>query len=179
MSVSAQFLQTVFAALVIMAAGCRNFHHETGIQSADLISVHQLKNLISIQTNKVVFVHFWATGCAPCMEELPSMITLADKWDGHGATVLFVSVDSRQNVAAVNNYLAKHHMRHSCYVADNLNDAFINDISPQWSGALPASFFFASDGTIMEWWEGTRPYATYELAMQDLVRAQPKPGVEP
>jgi thiol-disulfide isomerase/thioredoxin len=154
---------------MIMAAGCKGRHHETGGQSVSVINVGQLKNLISVQTNNVVFLHFWATWCPPCVEEFPDMIKLADKWDGQGVTVLFVSADRPQEIAAVNDYLVKHHVRHSCYLADNLNDDFITGVSPHWSGALPASFFIAPGGTIVEWWEGSRSYATYELGIQNVL----------
>jgi peroxiredoxin len=42
---------------------------------------------------KVVFLNFWATWCAPCKEELPSMERLYQKYKDRGLVVLALSVD--------------------------------------------------------------------------------------
>ncbi len=165
--------------MLMLVAGCGNRDRETAVKLVKVIDIHELKNLISTQTNDVVFLHFWSTYCPPCMDEFPSMITLADKWEGHGVTVLLVSADSRRNVVAVNDYLVKHQMRHPCYVADNLNDTFITAISQNWSGALPASFFLDSHGTIVESWEGTRSYEAYDQVIRNLVNGDKKGNMKP
>ncbi len=42
---------------------------------------------------KVVFVNFWATWCAPCREEMPSLVRLARSIDARDAVVVTISVD--------------------------------------------------------------------------------------
>ena len=42
---------------------------------------------------QVVLLNFWATWCAPCVEETPSLVQFAEKVRGHGVTVVSVSVD--------------------------------------------------------------------------------------
>jgi len=171
--------RVVCVVLLVLTAGCKSRDSETRGQPVNVVDIRQLKDLISVQTNALIFLHFWSTYCPPCLDEFPSMIKLADKWDGHGVTVLLVAADSRRNIAAVNDYLAKHQVQHTCYLADNLNDAFITGVSQQWSGALPASFFIAADGTIAEWWEGPRPYDAYDAAMQELLNGKKKGSGKP
>jgi len=43
---------------------------------------------------KVVFVNFWATWCAPCKEEMPSMERLYRRYKGQGFRIVGVSVDT-------------------------------------------------------------------------------------
>jgi thiol-disulfide isomerase/thioredoxin len=45
---------------------------------------------------KPVLLNFWASWCAPCVEEMPSLVQL-QKQIGDKATVLAVNVDSDQN----------------------------------------------------------------------------------
>lgn len=45
---------------------------------------------------KLLVLNFWATWCAPCLEELPSLDAFARKYADKGVTVLAVSVDRKQ-----------------------------------------------------------------------------------
>ena len=42
---------------------------------------------------QVLVLNFWATWCPPCMEELPSLITMQEKLRARGVVVLGVSID--------------------------------------------------------------------------------------
>jgi cytochrome c biogenesis protein CcmG/thiol:disulfide interchange protein DsbE len=42
---------------------------------------------------QVVVLNFWATWCAPCVEEVPSLVEMQHRMKGNGVTVLAVSVD--------------------------------------------------------------------------------------
>jgi len=42
---------------------------------------------------QVVVLNFWATWCPPCVQELPSMMTMQDRLRGKGVMVLGVSID--------------------------------------------------------------------------------------
>ena len=42
---------------------------------------------------KIVVLNFWATWCAPCVEELPTLVQLQQQFKEKGVTVIGVSVD--------------------------------------------------------------------------------------
>ncbi len=46
---------------------------------------------------QVVVLNFWATWCAPCIEEMPSLVQMQQLMKQRGVTVLAVSVDVDQN----------------------------------------------------------------------------------
>ena len=54
---------------------------------------------------KVVLINFWATWCAPCIEELPSMQRLRDKLSLAGFEVL--AVNYQEGPAKINDFLKK------------------------------------------------------------------------
>jgi cytochrome c biogenesis protein CcmG/thiol:disulfide interchange protein DsbE len=42
---------------------------------------------------QVLILNFWATWCAPCNEELPSLMNMQERMRGRGVVVLGVSID--------------------------------------------------------------------------------------
>jgi cytochrome c biogenesis protein CcmG, thiol:disulfide interchange protein DsbE len=57
------------------------------IQDADrTVSLSQLRG-------QTVVLNFWATWCAPCVEEMPSLVSMQQRMKDKGVTVLAVSID--------------------------------------------------------------------------------------
>lgn len=48
---------------------------------------------ISRQSGKVVYVDFWASWCAPCIESFPDAQALRDEYSGSPVTFVFLSID--------------------------------------------------------------------------------------
>ncbi len=53
----------------------------------------QTKVTLSQLRGQVVVLNFWATWCAPCVEEMPSLVEMQRRMKAKGVTVLAVSVD--------------------------------------------------------------------------------------
>ena len=51
-------------------------------------------------------LNFWATWCAPCVEEMPSLVEMAQKVKDKGVTVVGVSIDVDGN--AYHNFVKQH-----------------------------------------------------------------------
>lgn len=52
-------------------------------------------DLVKLGSNKIVYLHFWASWCAPCLNEIPELISFAKKNVGKAQFVL-VSLDETQ-----------------------------------------------------------------------------------
>jgi len=46
---------------------------------------------------QIIVLNFWATWCPPCVEEMPSLVSMAARLKGKGVTVLGVSIDADPN----------------------------------------------------------------------------------
>ena len=67
-----------------------------GVQTVDLA---RLKG-------KVVVLNLWATYCAPCVEELPSLLALQERMPG----LAVVAVSTDQDDAIYRKFLVRHHV---------------------------------------------------------------------
>jgi thiol-disulfide isomerase/thioredoxin len=56
---------------------------------------------------KVLLVNLWATWCAPCIKELPSLGTLQQELGGDQFQVVTIAIDER-DPAKIEPFLAKH-----------------------------------------------------------------------
>ena len=63
--------------------------------SAPEFTVQDSQNKVSLSQfrGQVVVLNFWATWCAPCVEEIPSLVEMQRRMKAKGVTVVAVSVD--------------------------------------------------------------------------------------
>jgi len=61
---------------------------------------------LSAYRGRLVLLNFWATWCAPCREEMPSMEQLSRNFGSQGLVV--VAVNQRENASLVNKFMKAH-----------------------------------------------------------------------
>ena len=66
------------------------------------------KVTLSELRGKVVVLNFWASWCAPCIEETPSLVEMQHKMRDKGITVLSVNIDDDED--AYHKFLITYHM---------------------------------------------------------------------
>ncbi len=87
--------------LTVLLAGCYSGSRPPHIGSnAPDFTVQDSDRKITLSElrGKVVVLNFWATWCAPCVEELPSLVNLQQRMRNKGITVLAVSVDQDESL---------------------------------------------------------------------------------
>jgi thiol-disulfide isomerase/thioredoxin len=89
-------------------------------------------------------VHFFATWCGPCREEMPTIRQLITRAKAKNARVVLFSLDEPIDATAkVPRFLAKHRIDAPAYLLDAPDsDAVTREIDPRWTASLPATFVF-------------------------------------
>ena len=110
------------------------------INSADVFAL-----IKSYQNKKAVVVNYWATWCAPCVEEFPNFVRLRNE-NKESIEVIFVSFDLPSKRADVIHFLNEHNVYWPSYFKTEADDEFIQNMPEVWDGALPFSMIFRTDG---------------------------------
>ena len=96
----------------------------------------------------ILLVNFWATWCAPCIKEMPSLDRLQSKFNKN-FKVLPISID-RDGIEKVKNFYIKRKIKN----LDQFFD-FKNTLAQELElFGLPTSFFVNKDGIIIAKYEG-------------------------
>lgn len=88
----------LFVTLSAREAACLDTAPEIGklAPSFELTDVNGKKVALSEYIGKVILVNFWATWCAPCKAEMPSLNNLFLAFKNDGFIVLSLSIDSSE-----------------------------------------------------------------------------------
>jgi peroxiredoxin len=87
-------------ATLLGAAACYGGSRPPRIGSnAPDFTVQDAQNRVTLSQfhGQVLVLNFWATWCAPCVEEVPSLVEMQRRMKAKGVTVLAVSVDADDN----------------------------------------------------------------------------------
>jgi thiol-disulfide isomerase/thioredoxin len=112
-------------------------------QQVGLLTVDELEQRFSAGGDTTYVVNFWATWCLPCVQELPHFEKFGKAYRDEPVKVLLVSVDSRTKLnSAVTPFVKKKGLQNEVVLLNETNQQqYIDRISPDWSGSLPATLF--------------------------------------
>lgn len=129
--------------LVFCLLNCTSFASAQEIQS---YTFAELEEKIAREAEKQpLIINFWATWCAPCIKELPHFESLSKDFSDEKLKVLLVSLDMEKEKAV--KFSQKKQLRSEVAFLDEVDfNAWIDKISPDWSGAIPATLMISPSG---------------------------------
>ncbi len=115
---------------------------------------HKLRDF----AGKSVLVHFWASWCPPCLEELPQFLELVRALDGKPVVFVAISLDRSWGEAEK--------MFSSVQVPPNLvklldADQKVSDAFGSFQ--FPETYWIGADGKIRQKWVGAQSWSSPEL----------------
>lgn len=149
-------LSACVASALLILAGCSasSTRHARGRAPVLTISAAEVQALAARPGARATLVNVWATWCPPCREEFPTLVQVGEKRRADGLRLVFVSADPEEEVAVVKKFLAAKGVSDTAYIMTGDPNAFINTLSPKWTGAIPATFVYNSRGELASFWEG-------------------------
>jgi peroxiredoxin len=118
--------------------------------SASLLSLR--KNA----TNKLVLVNFWATWCAPCVQEMPEIQTMYRMYGHRAFEVVTVSINYPDEKSGVLAALAKLHATTRNFILGSTDIySLLAAFNPDWNAAVPYSVLIRPGGEVVYEHQGT------------------------
>jgi thiol-disulfide isomerase/thioredoxin len=117
---------------------------ETDTLSVQVINYDELKPLLHRESDTTYVVNFWATWCAPCVQELPLFLALDSMYQDQPFKLLLVSLDFKKDyIRKLEPFVREKEIGdHVVVLEDNRANFWIGDIHPEWSGAIPATLVY-------------------------------------
>jgi thiol-disulfide isomerase/thioredoxin len=151
--------------LLILTIIVHFYSFQADAQTAQIIKLKQLQEIIQKKSEGILILNFWATWCAPCVKELPLFEKLASE-GRKDVQIKLVSMDLDldPNPEKVYKFIQRKNLKAEVLLLDEQNpNAWISTIEKEWSGALPATI-------IINQKTGQRKFVGKELHEGDLER---------
>lgn len=134
-----------------------------------VVDYEGLRPLLEKQNDTTYIINFWATWCAPCIKELPYFQQIHDKYIDDKIKVILVSLDfERQLESRVVPFLNKNKVTPEVVLlSDPHSNTWIDKVSTEWSGGLPATLFYNRYKRLF--YEKSFTYEEIEEALNQLV----------
>ncbi|HEY1040037.1 MAG TPA: TlpA disulfide reductase family protein [Bacteroidia bacterium] len=108
--------------------------------------IDALKKRIENNSDTLYIVNFWATWCKPCVMELPDFEKIHLEYKDQKVKVLLVSMDFKEDMKKrLTPFLKKNKYTSETVLLDETDGSFIDKVSKEWSGAIPATLFIKKD----------------------------------
>jgi thiol-disulfide isomerase/thioredoxin len=109
--------------------------------------------------NKAVIVHFFATWCKPCMQELPVFDTLRKMYSSEKIEFAFVCMDLKNSKKLGKQMSILNLPGRVFYLGPN--EKSIQSINSNWKGTLPASILYELNSSQNQLIEGSKNVSFY------------------
>ena len=74
-----------------------------------LLTLNNIPKIINLGQNTVTIVNFWATWCAPCREEMPSLNELSQSIDSNAFSIIVIAA-GRNSSDSISDFFAEHQL---------------------------------------------------------------------
>ena len=113
-------------------------------QEIEVVDFNQLQPRLTVENDTTYVVNFWATWCLPCVKEMPAFQQLHNEYANKKVKVLLVSLDFVKHIdARLIPFIEKYKLTPEVIVLNDPDaNSWIDKVSPDWSGALPATLIF-------------------------------------
>ncbi|HET6882358.1 MAG TPA: redoxin domain-containing protein [Pirellulales bacterium] len=78
----------------LIDAGFRPSKSPHAAPELSLVDADGQARSLADERDRIVLLHFWGTTCQHCLQRMPKLQALAERWQAHGVTVLSVCVDA-------------------------------------------------------------------------------------
>ncbi len=135
------FLLVTSLAIQYSCSSEKNSNQQVSIPVVDFA---QFEPLLYKQNDTVYVINFWATWCAPCVKEIPHFEKLNQEFADSNVKVILVNLDFPNHFEGrLVPFITENKIKSEVIMLDDPNSNYwINQVSQQWSGSIPATLIY-------------------------------------
>lgn len=139
--------------------------------NAEMVSVQRVADLIKQGNNRVVVVNFWATWCAPCVEEMPELAAFYREYKDR-LTFLSVSVDdpSVLDDGKLASFIKKLDLPFHIHLLDDRDPEAMGSSLGLEFNTIPVTLVYDRSGALSKIWEEEVTSAKLKEVVEPLLR---------
>jgi thiol-disulfide isomerase/thioredoxin len=140
-------------------------------QQIKTVTPEWIDGIHASKSDTLYIINFWATWCKPCVEELPFFEQLADTCTNKKVKIYLVTTDMRKDIATrVTDFIKAKKLTQQVVFINELNaDKWINKVSEEWSGAIPATLMIKGDIGYKHFKEGELTFEELQLLVNQVI----------
>ena len=136
------------------------------LRDARLVDLTGRPRALSEWTGKVVVVNFWATWCAPCLEEIPLLMAARKAHATKGVEIVGIAIDQ---VPKITDFAAKLSIDYTLLAAGTEGLELMRRLGNR-SGGLPFTVFLDRTGTLVRKKLGVLRQPELDTILSDLAQ---------
>jgi len=143
----------ILAIILIFCVVCPSFAGSDNksldeIKNQTYLDLDGKKRNVGEFKGKVLLVNFWASWCAPCYMEIPTLNKIHQQHSPRGLIILSLSLDSQFGLTRIKDIAKQKRMKYTVGKAD---EKMVNEMK---IFAIPMSFLFGKDGKMIRQYMG-------------------------
>lgn len=106
-----------------------------------IVDFSGVEPLLNIKSDTTYIINFWATWCAPCVNELPYFERIAEKYSRKKVRVILINLDFPNHYESrLMPFIDEHKIASEIIMLDDPDaNSWINRVDTSWSGSIPAT----------------------------------------
>ena len=135
------------------------------------VKITDLETVIK-ESKSPLIIDFWATWCAPCLQEIPYLESLAKKYSTSQVKLILVSLDFKKAYPeTISSFIRKKGFTSPVYWLDETDaDYFCPKVDSSWSGGIPATLFINPGTGYRKFSERSLSEEQAEMMVKELLR---------
>lgn len=137
----------------------------------NLIKVPELEKIINNREDRLYVINFWATWCAPCVQELPYFEKISAEYDQEKVKIILINLDfPSQAEKILEPFLKKNDITLPVSVMMETDaNLWIEKVDSLWQGEIPATLFINNAKKIRKFNPGILDYQQIKETITELL----------
>ncbi len=134
----------IIAFAVITAGNATNSNPDGNNETIPIVDFNEIRPLLNKNNDTTYVINFWATWCSPCVKEIPHFEEINEKYSNQRLKVLLISLDfPTQYETRLIPFIKNRNILSEVILLDDPDsNSWINEVSTEWSGAIPATVIY-------------------------------------